>query len=184
MLSILSEGQNSQPPSHIDWESNKKYLEVPKDSSAILYTINVSNRKDSVAANSGPPLGVKLNSISSRLRNMEGDQEVNTYRLIMYDFNSPELNANQQLIASNFIKSDVSDKSEIKVFGFTDTKGDASHNQTLSEGRARSAAIALGTKASDDVRGFGEDYPLYDNTLPEGRMYNRTVVIQVRTTFK
>ena len=41
-------------------------------------------------------------------------------------------------------------------------------------------ARALGI-AGASVAGIGEQDPLYDNALPEGRFYNRTVDIVVET---
>jgi flagellar motor protein MotB len=46
--------------------------------------------------------------------------------------------------------------------------------------RAEQTKKALGTSAAK-AQGFGEEKLIYDNELPEGRFYCRTIEITVRT---
>ena len=61
----------------------------------------------------------------------------------------------------------------VHVTGYTDRMGDAGHNKTLSLSRARVAADALGF-SQIRAQGMGPT-AMYDNNLPEGRFYCRTV---------
>jgi len=67
----------------------------------------------------------------------------------------------------------------IIIEGHTDSAGEASFNQLLSERRAQAAAdfmIAAGIDAGRLLTvGYGEDRPIADNDTPEGKAQNRRV---------
>jgi outer membrane protein OmpA-like peptidoglycan-associated protein len=71
------------------------------------------------------------------------------------------------------------EKTIITVAGHTDSTGSSEYNQQLSEKRARSVASYLKSRnivdARFDIVGFGEDYPIADNSTAEGRAQNRRV---------
>jgi outer membrane protein OmpA-like peptidoglycan-associated protein len=71
----------------------------------------------------------------------------------------------------------------VDVYGHTDSTGSASHNQTLSENRARTVANFLTTNgvASSRVRsqGFAATMPVASNDTAEGRARNRRVEIKI-----
>jgi outer membrane protein OmpA-like peptidoglycan-associated protein len=71
------------------------------------------------------------------------------------------------------------DKTIIAVSGHTDSTGPRDYNQQLSEKRASSVASYLKSRNIVDARfevvGFGEDYPIADNSTAEGRAQNRRV---------
>lgn len=65
------------------------------------------------------------------------------------------------------------------VEGHTDSDGDETLNQTLSEARAKAVMerlISMGISANRlKSAGFGESKPLYNNSTPEGKANNRRV---------
>jgi outer membrane protein OmpA-like peptidoglycan-associated protein len=78
---------------------------------------------------------------------------------------------------------------KVIIHGYTDITGDAAYNQTLSLERANDVRNILSNGLSKvgksgvlfEVYGFGEDEDLspFDNTFPEERFYNRTVIIDI-----
>ncbi|MER7026822.1 MULTISPECIES: OmpA family protein [Streptomyces] len=70
---------------------------------------------------------------------------------------------------------------KLRVFGFTDNLGAASHGLTLSRQRAgavqRRLAKDLGSGITFEIRGYGEQYPIADNSTEEGRKKNRRVEV-------
>lgn len=75
---------------------------------------------------------------------------------------------------------------EIRISGHTDSTGRPTHNQTLSEQRAKSVVQELtGPKGLDSkrfsYRGYGETRPVAPNTSAEGRAKNRRVEILIVT---
>ena len=72
---------------------------------------------------------------------------------------------------------------KLLIEGYTDSVGTANFNQTLSERRAAAVQSALVTRgvAADRItaRGYGKEYPVADNSSPEGRAMNRRVEIVI-----
>ncbi|MEZ3182428.1 OmpA family protein [Streptomyces pimonensis] len=71
---------------------------------------------------------------------------------------------------------------KVRVFGFTDNLGSSAHGDVLSRRRANAVQAVLGQQLSDadityEVRGYGEQYPIADNSTEAGRKKNRRVEI-------
>ncbi|MER7740175.1 OmpA family protein [Streptomyces sp. NPDC096538] len=76
----------------------------------------------------------------------------------------------------------VQNATRIRVFGFTDNLGSSAHGDVLSRKRANAVHGILVQELSDanltyEVRGYGEDYPIADNSTEAGRKKNRRVEI-------
>ncbi|SMO68085.1 OmpA family protein [Ruegeria faecimaris] len=73
--------------------------------------------------------------------------------------------------------------SAVQVIGHTDSDGEASYNQALSERRARSVADVLQANGVNGARistiGLGENRPAASNLTPEGKARNRRVDIEI-----
>jgi outer membrane protein OmpA-like peptidoglycan-associated protein len=70
----------------------------------------------------------------------------------------------------------------IRVFGFTDNLGSSAHGDTLSKQRANAVQAVLDQDLNSpavtfDVRGYGEQYPIADNSTEAGRKKNRRVEV-------
>ncbi|MCP3683079.1 MAG: OmpA family protein [bacterium] len=67
----------------------------------------------------------------------------------------------------------------VVIVGRTDSKGSDAYNQKLSERRAQSVLNYMTSQGVNSERmaiiGYGEKYPVEDNTTPEGRKENRRV---------
>jgi outer membrane protein OmpA-like peptidoglycan-associated protein len=73
---------------------------------------------------------------------------------------------------------------EIIVEGHTDSRGDKSYNQSLSEKRAMRVSDYLKSKSGHDkfsYKGYGQSSPLGDNSTEQGRAKNRRVEIIIKT---
>ncbi|MGW2614857.1 OmpA family protein [Streptomyces sp. NPDC001500] len=70
----------------------------------------------------------------------------------------------------------------VRVFGFTDDLGSAAHGDVLSKQRADAVQAQLAGQLNDpditfEVRGYGEQYPISDNSTEAGRKKNRRVEV-------
>ncbi|MFF0107165.1 OmpA family protein [Streptomyces hirsutus] len=75
----------------------------------------------------------------------------------------------------------------IRVFGFTDNLGSSAHGDVLSRKRANAVHAILDQELNDpnvtyEVRGYGEQYPISDNSTEAGRKKNRRVEISFPRT--
>jgi OmpA-OmpF porin, OOP family len=72
---------------------------------------------------------------------------------------------------------------QVKIGGYTDSTGDESANQALSEARAdtvRRQLVEMGIDSSRlQAEGYGSKYPVADNSTEEGRARNRRIALQV-----
>ncbi|WP_457464722.1 OmpA family protein [Streptomyces sp. TE5632] len=76
---------------------------------------------------------------------------------------------------------------KIRVFGFTDNLGSSAHGDVLSRRRANAVHGVLEQELNDsgltyEVRGYGEQYPIADNSTEAGRKKNRRVEISFPRT--
>ncbi|MBU6535883.1 OmpA family protein [Streptomyces sp. NPDC057245] len=70
----------------------------------------------------------------------------------------------------------------VRVFGFTDDLGASAHGDVLSKKRANAVHDVLSQTLNDadityEVRGYGEQYPIADNSTEAGRKKNRRVEV-------
>ncbi|MEV6112048.1 OmpA family protein [Streptomyces sp. NPDC052109] len=76
---------------------------------------------------------------------------------------------------------------QVRVFGFTDNLGSSAHGDILSRQRANAVQAVLDQDLNDpditfEVRGYGEQYPIADNSTEEGRRKNRRVEVSFPRT--
>ncbi|MFF2199398.1 OmpA family protein [Streptomyces sp. NPDC058145] len=75
----------------------------------------------------------------------------------------------------------------VRVFGFTDNLGSSAHGDVLSRQRANAVQAVLDQDLNDpnvtfEVRGYGEQYPIADNSTEAGRKKNRRVEVSFPRT--
>ncbi|GAB2937301.1 OmpA family protein [Streptomyces mayteni] len=108
---------------------------------------------------------------------------------VLFDENSSELSsAAEEALLEVAAAIDEYQPPRVNIFGFTDDQGSYEYGLTLSEERARNTQQVLLGLIGDasgiefNVRGYSEDYPLYDNATDDGRQRNRRVEISWPTT--
>jgi OmpA-OmpF porin, OOP family len=74
---------------------------------------------------------------------------------------------------------------QFKLGGYTDNTGSSAGNISLSQKRAEAVAAILkklgaGEKSIKSAKGYGPEWPIADNTTPEGRAQNRRVAVNVK----
>ncbi|MFE2016860.1 OmpA family protein [Streptomyces sp. NPDC059499] len=92
---------------------------------------------------------------------------------------SSAANGRINAIAAEIKKQDAK---KVRVFGFTDNLGSSAHGDVLSKQRAEAVHNVLETSLSGsgitfEIRGYGEQYPIADNSTEEGRKKNRRVEV-------
>ncbi|QGV78815.1 OmpA family protein [Streptomyces ficellus] len=95
---------------------------------------------------------------------------------------TPEANSRIATIAEEIKKQNAT---KIRVFGFTDNLGSSAHGDVLSKQRADAVHKVLAPLLTSpgsggityEIRGYGEQYPIADNSTEEGRKKNRRVEV-------
>jgi outer membrane protein OmpA-like peptidoglycan-associated protein len=114
--------------------------------------------------------------------------EVGRLNLIVFDFDKFDISSLNRKLIIDFVKSSISKNSIVRITGGTDRLGEADYNKKLSVERAKSVRKFLRSIKPDinivEVEGKGASELKYNNDLPEGRFYCRTVMIEIKTPVK
>lgn len=172
---------NGQPDPEILWDLRNDKKNMPRSASPIEYKLSVM---DSVGQRGFAEKTLPINklTVNTKRENRTDDKEYEYYSLILFSYGKSSLEQEHREVV-DFVKDRITDKAKVYVYGYSDSMGDEDINKKISERRARSVANRLRLRDAE-VRGLGEETLLYDNDLPEGRFYCRTVQITVETPVK
>lgn len=127
-------------------------------------------------------LPVEVSSISRGRLEDTADAVIERYQLILFDFNDVTVSgANASLLS--LIRSRIQPSTQVRILGATDILGSSEYNADLSLRRAREVARMLQVP-TPKIIGLGEEDARFDNSVPEGRAFNRTVIIELIHTAK
>jgi outer membrane protein OmpA-like peptidoglycan-associated protein len=111
------------------------------------------------------------------------DVRIGTYWVFCFDLNSRQILVDERIRrAIRSIKTHITPGASVEITGYADTRGNVEKNRKLSDDRAEAVLQLINVPLSKiaNVEGKGES-TIYDNDLPEGRLYNRFVRVDVRT---
>ena len=163
----------------IDWILSEDQKITPRVEEDIKSKLEIIDLKGITKEVFGNNLSIKVKTVQEKRREMEGDYEIERFSLILFDFDKANIESDNLKII-DFIKGRIKSTSEIEIIGYTDRTGNLEYNQKLAEQRGVSAQKSLG-RDDAKVTGLGSTKLLYNNDLPEGRFYCRTVNIIVKT---
>lgn len=169
---------NSALPTSIDWEIASKQDITPKLAKPVICTFTITDTKGNSKVVGNDEMNIDVITIERKIKEHIAGNEVDSFSLILFDFNNSELDEDNKRIISA-IQKRVKNNSEIEIIGTTDRIGSDEHNARLSQERANSVRSAINRKAAT-ANGKGKSSE-FDNDLPEGRFYCRTVNVIVRT---
>jgi outer membrane protein OmpA-like peptidoglycan-associated protein len=122
---------------------------------------------------------VQIQTLASKVQKRQGLKRIDEYGLILFAFGKASLEGPNARILE-MIRQRIEPASSVIVRGHADRTGSAEINLRLTQERAEAVGNALGAPRTD-ARGMGQKNMIYDNDLPEGRYYNRTVRVRVET---
>ncbi len=171
----------------ITWNWKNRKGDAPASSGNITYTLAVVDQAgDSFVTPKGE---IAVREVKrERLQNvqLEGGITKEKISLILFEFDKADPGPRNVDIMNEFVYPRISDPKSVVISGYTDIIGKEDYNQKLSERRAKAVDDILlqheaGILAPEKVQyvGYGETNPIFPNTTPEGRFYNRTVSILI-----
>ncbi len=177
---ILYEGNS--PPDTLQWTLNPhQFARFQSDSLHILATLVDSARQQRATETALP-----FTSLTVNLKRQIGSKDtlIEKFSLILFAFDKADLGPRNLKILQDVI-SQIKPNSQVTILGYTDRIGLKDYNKKLAEARCKEVMKALqrsGVAPSQlSYTAIGSDMLLYDNDLPEGRSYSRTVQIIIRT---
>lgn len=172
----------SSAPDFIDWDLNKNTQNMPKAPEAIVYSINLEDSKGNKQVFNNKTLPVNIITVQKKRLEMHETYEFNSFSLILFDFDKAVISdKNKKNIA--LIKQCLQDESIIDITGYSDQVGSTEHNKELSLKRAQNVKDLL-KRPDAIIHGMYKEKFLFDNTIPEGRFYCRTVFVTVKNKVK
>ena len=173
------EWDQQELPKEIVWNLARDQQHVPRLDEPVTFELTVVDTSGQVGVAVPDTLQVRQITVSEKRREERNDKYIDRYSLILFEFDSSNLGPLNERIAT-FIEGRILPTSSVEIVGQTDRIGELDHNFGLSRRRAFSTSRALGLPDST-ATGEGENTEIYDNDLPEGRFYSRTVRILVET---
>lgn len=170
------------PPSELTWLIDEESQSIAQLADPIQFKLKVIDAKGKAYETSEQKIEIKVVSIDEKKANASDDYRIDKFSLILFDFDKSDIAGNNRKII-DLIKDRIEPESIIEIKGYTDITGEEEYNLKLSQRRSEQAKAALGRKDAQSV-GIGEQILLFDNDLPEGRFYCRTVDIIVKTKIK
>ena len=173
-----------EPPAKIDWnlQTEDEQDFIPRFTEPLNYNLQIVDNDNKKWESELQTLPVDQVTIEKKMFEMIEDKEIDRFSLIMFGFDRAELTEANERIAE-FAQKRIRPNSTVKIKGFSDRVGDPDYNMKLSRRRALATAEVLDIDPKN-AAGYGETELLYDNDLPEGRFYSRTVTIEIVTTIQ
>ncbi|HZK76003.1 MAG TPA: OmpA family protein, partial [Candidatus Kapabacteria bacterium] len=176
---IYESSGSGAPPARVEWIPTEGQVEAlakevgPRDSIQFVFLASAANGSETEQTIS-LPASKSINPF-----------ELSRLSLIVFDFDQSAIDAQNQRMISQFVAKSFYPASSATIVGSTDNLGELAHNQELSTARADNVRdLILADKPEANItstKGIGPSNLLYDNHLPEGRYYCRTVKVEVAT---
>ncbi len=123
-------------------------------------------------------------TIKKKRFELKDDNRIEKFALIVFDYDKSTLSNRHKKVLDD-IKSRIEPNSIITIEGYTDRTGSAEYNKNLAKRRAEEVNKYIGTKNNNiTLKAIGEDKLLYNNNIPQGRNYSRTVLVKIVTPIK
>ena len=169
-------------PADVDWRIRDDILR-PLADEPLRYRLHIRDSTgQEFSTSTDAVIQFEQRTLSRKRRERLGDKLIDRFSLILFDFDQDRVSPEHEAVLS-IIRERITPDSRIKVTGSTDRVGERQYNLDLSLRRARSIALALGLPP-ENAEGVGEDEITFDNDLPEGRFYSRTVRVLIETPIR
>lgn len=177
----FNNGDEVQPEYEFSLEEFIQYV-TPSDSLIKFSYTGTNSNGDNANA---PIVNIPL-AISRPERRSSKDtlgKIIEKFSLILFEYDDASYTPQHERTLE-IIRSKITPETEVFITGYSDRMGDDEYNQRLSEKRAKSIAKALGVSKQSNIIGMGETVQLYNNNIPEGRFYCRTIDIRLEHPLK
>ncbi|HPP40403.1 MAG TPA: OmpA family protein, partial [Candidatus Kapabacteria bacterium] len=153
---------------------------IPKLEQEAIITLTVEDNENQVKKHS-KNVTIHQKTIRKKREIIEDDYRIERYSLILFDFDkSTILDIHKPVL--DYIRSKITPNSKVKIYGYADRTGTLEYNRELARRRSEEVRNYLKINPENvEVYPIGSDELLFDNNIPEGRSYSRTVKIEIRT---
>jgi outer membrane protein OmpA-like peptidoglycan-associated protein len=178
--SYISFSDQGEPPAELEWRIDT--TRIPPAGSVVTASLTVEDRAGQVRSTT-VSLPFETETRTTEIFEQEGDRRIDRFSLILFDFRSSDLSGDNKRIL-DIVSEAITPRSRVHIYGFADRTGNPELNRSLAMDRCVSVQRALGSRLDGidvQLHAIGSDRLLFDNDIPEGRNYCRTVQIVVET---
>jgi len=185
---LASREGTGRPPAEVAFTLEALGLRNLAELGRISGDLEVKDKEGNLFSTATAPIPVKFLRREERIAQKIGNKVVEKYGLILFDFDRAELKDRNQVIVNRVLARVAELKGvSMDISGHTDIIGTEKYNIALSERRAKAVydtTLQAGSVTAEQLTqaGNGPNNPPYDNSLPEGRSLNRTVIINLQYT--
>jgi outer membrane protein OmpA-like peptidoglycan-associated protein len=177
----FEESGRLDPPLKTHFKITEDIAYQIKDKNELTYRFDLINAKEERENVTGR-INVTINSLKKKERDKISDVRIDKYSLILFDFDKYELSKKNSEIL-DIVKDNITNNSSLEISGYSDKIGESDYNKTLSKKRTESVSAQFPNNKKE-LFPYGESIIIYNNNLPEGRFYSRTVTIKAITPVK
>ena len=177
----FDESGRTEPPLNTQFIITEEIANLIKDKRELNYRFDLIRATDE-RENIAGTINVTINSLEQKQRDKVNDVRIDKYSLILFDFDKFEL-SKKNLDILDIVKQNINNDSKLLISGYSDKIGEAEYNKTLSKKRTESVSSQFPNNKKE-LYPYGESIILFNNNLPEGRFYSRTVTINATTPIK
>lgn len=174
---IRSYSGNGRPEKFI-WETAQAPLPKLEQEAVIKFTVwdNINQQKTYEKR-----IAIQQKTIHTKREIIENDYKIERYSLILFDFDKSTILDNHKPVL-NHIKTKIKPNSKVRIYGYADRTGTPEYNRELARRRCEEVKNYLKINPENvELFPIGNDELIFDNDLPEGRSYSRTVKIEIKT---
>ncbi len=171
----------------ITWNWKNEAEDFPQGGAPLVAVFSVKDKSGRECYSETATIPVQRITTNDKQRENIADKTLERYNLIMFPFDKSDVGPMNSRILKEYVLPRLFPASDALIVGHTDVIGSDEYNLKLSGARGAKAKDELtslvksGQYKSLDSKGVGEAEPLFDNGLPEGRFYNRTVQVIIET---
>ena len=170
------QGEDEEPAS-IDWTITGLLPVERWQTGMVRASLSVTNDDDASVDVETTDIPITVLSLASKREQGQRGTRVDRHTFIGFALADASPTAAHKRIAER-LRMTAAQSTSVRVDGYTDASGDAAYNRTLSQQRASNIAALLGNANAAAV-GHGILLQRYDQTLPEGRFYARSVEVEI-----
>lgn len=156
---------------------------LPEIEAPVDIDLSARNKLDK-SAGASKEIKIKQLTIREKRYELKDDKRIERYSLILFDYDKADITPRHELVLQE-IKKRIQPNSQVTISGYADRTGEPAYNRDLANRRNIEVQKVLKVnEANLKMNAIGSDHLLYDNDLPQGRGYSRTVQIVIETPVK
>lgn len=164
-------------PETLDWNVAASPQDtLPESSRDVALRLEAQDKTNRSVRSPFSFVPMEVITINAKRKSRKPDEKIESFTVPLFADNSVV----QRTLKK--IQAKVSPESNVVITGYSDPRD--SETETLANAKQRAQTVAKLLNLTNSTTILAAPAPLYDNAVPEGKHYNRTVQVEIRTPVK